>query len=201
MAFAQRLENVTPDGRPHTAASEALIFVDILRLVREEAWPAMAIACLAAMAVVLLAFRSWADLAALAMSEAAAIFATLGTLAVLGMRLSFFNIVVFPLLAGLGVNYGIHVLHRCREEGLPATRMAGRIVRPVGSAAATTAAGFAGLLFATHPGLWSLGFTAAVGISFTLLSCLFLLPGIADAMGLLRRPREASAPGRGQTRV
>ncbi len=199
IAFSKSVDGVEFRGKPMVPAGEALIFAGILRLVREEGWVAIAFACLATMVVVLFAFRSWADLAALLLAVAASVSAMLAILAVCGMRINFFNMTVFPLLVGLGINYGIHILHRYHEEGVPATRAVWRLAPSVGSAAATTAGGFAGLLIARHPGLWSMGFTGGVGIALTVASCLIFLPAFADLGVLWKERRRGAARESGET--
>ncbi len=192
IAFSKSVDRVEYRGKPMVPAGEALIFAGILQLVREEGWVAIVFACVATVVVVLFAFRSWADLAALLLAVAASVSAILAILAVCGMRINFFNMTVFPLLVGLGINYGIHILHRYHEEGIPATRAVWRLAPSVGSAAATTAGGFAGLLIARHPGLWSMGFTGGVGITLTVASCLIFLPAFAD-LGVLWKERRLGA--------
>jgi predicted RND superfamily exporter protein len=76
---------------------------------------------------------------------------------------------------------------------MPATHAARRLAPSVGSAAATTVVGFAGLLLAQHPGLWSMGFTASVGIGIIALSCLLFLPSLADLLALLRTHRHPAS--------
>lgn len=188
-AFAQRLEDIRFRGQQFVAAGEALIFAEILGLVKHEGWVVIAFAWLATAALVVLAFRSWADLIALLVTLAGSIAITLAILAFLGMRLSFFNLTVLPLLIGLGINYGIHILHRYHEEGMTATHAAGNLAASVGSAAVTTLVGFAGLLLARHPGLWSMGFAATLGIGVIASSCLLFLPSMVDLLAFLRRGR------------
>ena len=186
LAFSARLEGVRAGGREFVPAGEALILADILRRVRREGWRTMLLAWLAAVVVICLAFRSWADLAVLVVTVASAIAMSLAVLAAAGVRLNFYNLAVLPLLVGLGIDYGIHILHRYHEEGLPARHAARKLAAAVGSAAATTAVGFAGLLLARHPGLWSMGFTASVGIAATAASCVLFLPSLADFIALSR---------------
>jgi predicted RND superfamily exporter protein len=193
LAFANRLQAVESHGQPFVPAGEALIFAEVLRLVRQEGWVVIALAWVATAALVYMAFRSWTDLVALLVTMAGALSISLAVLAGLGMRLNFFNLAVLPLLVGLGINYGIHLLHRYHEEGMPATHAARRLAPSVGSAAATTVVGFAGLLLAQHPGLWSMGFTASVGIGIIALSCLLFLPSLADLLALLRTHRHPAS--------
>jgi hypothetical protein len=192
MAFAARLEGIVVQNRRFVPAGEALIFADILQLVRSEGWVILLLASLATAALIYLAFRSWVDLTVLLVTLAGSLAMSLAILALLGMSLNFFNITVLPLLVGLGINYGIHILHRYRAEGTAATLAARNLAGAIGSAAATTVVGFAGLLLAGHPGLWSMGFTAAVGIGVIALSCLFFLPAFTDLVEQLSGQRKTA---------
>jgi len=192
MAFAARLEEIAVNNRRFVPAGEALIFADILQLVRSEGWVILLLASLATAALVYLAFRSWVDLTVRLVTLAGSLAMSLAILALLGMPLNFFNITVLPLLVGLGINYGIHLLHRYRAEGTAATLAARNLAGAMGSAAATTVVGFAGLLLAGHPGLWSMGFTAAVGIGVIALSCLFFLPAFTDLVEQLSGKRKTA---------
>lgn len=186
LAFATRLEGVAVGGRNFVPAGESLIMADILQRIGQEGWRMLLLASLAAAAVIYVAFRSWAEVGVLLATVGGAITMSLALLAAVGVRLNFFNLMVLPLLVGLGIDYGIHILHRHHEESLPARHAARKLARAVGSAAATTAVGFAGLLLARHPGLWSMGLTASVGIAVTAASCVLFLPHLADFIALLR---------------
>ena len=100
----------------------------------------------------------------------------------------------FPLIVGIGIDNGIHLVRRHLE-------MPGRDVRQllgVSGAALiqtnlTTIVGFGALLSATIPPLAELGLITAVGIGFTLLASIFLVPAIL----VLARRIPASAPAAG----
>ena len=40
-----------------------------------------------------------------------------GAMFVFGMKLNFFNMVVLPSAIGIGVDHGVHIYHRYKEEG------------------------------------------------------------------------------------
>ena len=40
----------------------------------------------------------------------------IGAMVVLDLRMNFMNIFVITMIIGIGVDYGIHVIHRYREE-------------------------------------------------------------------------------------
>jgi len=93
---------------------------------------------------------------------------------------NFANIIVLPLLLGMGVDSGIHMVHRLRidghrEESLLATSTA----RGVFYSALTTLCSFSSLTFTPHRGIASMGLLLALGISFTLLCALLVLPAFS----------------------
>jgi len=99
----------------------------------------------------------------------------------LGIAFNFTNIVISPLLIGIGVDSAIHVLHRIEEE-----RAAGRkgafahgpaaTLVPIVSTSLTTMLVFGTLIAARTPGLRYLGISALLGLGFTLLASVLFLP-------------------------
>jgi len=114
---------------------------------------------------------------------------TFGCMSALGISLNLANFFGVPMLLGLGVDGAVHILHRAREGGDPIAWMWTR--RAVILSAATTAAGFGTLLFASHRGLQSLGWLILVGSICTLLTAVVVLPSLlcfAPALAGSRQP-------------
>ena len=99
-----------------------------------------------------------------------------GVYLLLGWKLNMFSVVAFPLLVGMGIDNGIHVFHRWRE-----VRSVRVVLREVGGpitlTTLTTFIGFAGLIFANHVGIQTLGLTAAAGMWLVLLGAVATLTG------------------------
>ncbi len=112
---------------------------------------------------------------------------TAGALAWFGIALNTVTVLALPLLVGLGVDDGIHVVHRLREEARGSERDA---VASVGTAiamtTATTCASFATLALSGHPGMESLGLTMLIGLPLCLLASISTLPALAV---VIRRAR------------
>ena len=108
----------------------------------------------------------------------------LGAMALLGMELNFMNIFVTTMIIGIGVDYGLHVVHRYREERLRgggAAALEGGLIETgnaVVVAALSTVAGFGSLAFSHYPGLRSIGMVAILGAVFTALVAITLLPAL-----------------------
>jgi len=112
----------------------------------------------------------------------------------LGIQFNFTNIVISPLLIGIGVDSAVHLLHRMREErsagGDVAARGAAASAVPIAVSSLTTMASFGALLAAHTPGLRILGTSALLGLGFTLLWSLTFLPAAAATLVEKGKPRE-----------
>lgn len=131
--------------------------------------------------LVWLDFRSVTD-ALLALAPVAVGFTvTFAVMWVVGEQVNPANIIVLPLMFGIGVDSGVHMIHRFRQH--PDDRPRG-LTRGTGTGvtvtALTTIIGFACLTLASHRGIASLGFTLALGIAMTLLACLVLMPAALE---------------------
>lgn len=100
-----------------------------------------------------------------------------------GLSLHLFNVLAFPLVLGVGVDYGIYVMLAARETGDLRTNLVS-MLRPVLLSGLTTLAGFGSLGLAHHPALAGLGVVCGLGIAwclvitftFTLPACLWIRP-------------------------
>jgi len=110
------------------------------------------------------------------------IFGIMGVLSVhriLNVDLNLISILTFPLVIGIGIDDGIHVLHRYNEEGKDSVP---RVIQSTGKAifltTATTCLAFSSLLFASHPGMRSLGQVPVLGLILCLAATLVFLPAL-----------------------
>ncbi len=92
------------------------------------------------------------------------------------------NIMTLPLVVGIGVTNGIHILNRFAEERDPGIlgKSTGKAVLVSGL---TTIAGFGSLVIAQHRGISSLGFTMAVGVTTCMVVGLTFLPALLKLLG------------------
>ena len=88
------------------------------------------------------------------------------------------NVIVLPLLFGLGVANGIHLLARERREGAAAPAIRSSTPRAVLFSALTTAASFASLGISHHPGTASMGILLTIALVSLLVCSLTVLPGL-----------------------
>ncbi len=124
--------------------------------------------------VVLLIFhvRHAAYLAVLIISQFAAVAALVTLLKLMETSINLFNVLAFPLVLGVGVDYGIYVMLAVKEPG-DIRRNLLAILKPVFLSGLTTVGGFGSLTLAHHPALRGLGVVCGFGIASCLLVTLF----------------------------
>jgi len=102
---------------------------------------------------------------------------TAGIMHLLDLPVNPANIMVLPLVVGIGVTNGIHILNRFIEEGTPSllTKSTGKAVLISGL---TTIAGFASLALGKHQGIQSLGLVMSIGVACCMLAALTVMPAL-----------------------
>jgi len=100
---------------------------------------------------------------------------TLGMMGLLGLEINLMNIFVLTMIIGIGVDYGVHLLHRWRECGGEPEAIA-ETSKAIAVAALTTVLGFGSLVLSHFPGLRSVGTAAILGALSTALLSMTLLP-------------------------
>jgi predicted RND superfamily exporter protein len=106
---------------------------------------------------------------------------TVGLMSAFGIAFNFANIVVIPLLLGIGVDSGIHLVHRAESlarEGHAEDLLSSITARAVFYSALTTTVSFGTLALSSHRGIASLGIVLSLGMLLTVLSNLVLLPAL-----------------------
>jgi uncharacterized protein len=95
------------------------------------------------------------------------------------------NIMTLPLVIGIGVTNGIHILNRFAEEKDP-----GILGKSTGKAvfisALNTVAGFGSLILAKHQGIQSLGYVMSIGVAMCMIAGLTFLPAILSLLASWR---------------
>lgn len=115
-----------------------------------------------------------------------------GIMSWMNMPLSPANMIVLPLLLGLGVDNGVHMLHDFRRQTGP-YRLNSSIAMAMLLCSLTTMAGFGSLMIAEHRGLQSFGRVMTIGVGCCMFTSLIMLP--AFLIWITRnRPAAESAP-------
>lgn len=169
------------DGRIVSAAGEAMVLAEVIRSVRSDSGRILVSSVIATWLLLWLVLGRIRDAALAAMPAVLTLAATLGAMAAFGIELNYMNILVFPVLIGIGVDGGCYYVARWSSGEDPA-ELIGGTNGAVAGAIITTVLGFGALFSAAHPGISSIGAVAIIGMGVNLLAASFVLPGLLVAV-------------------
>ncbi|MBU6276094.1 MAG: MMPL family transporter [Planctomycetes bacterium] len=145
-------------------------------------------------AVLWLDFRHLGHSLLAALPLALGMLQTLGLMGLVGIDLNPANVIGIPLILGIAVDYGVHIVHDARERPGP-YMISASTANAVLVDALTTILGFGALMVASHRGLESLGRLLTLGVTACTVTSLVLIPAI---FVLLRGRAPAPAAAAGQ---
>jgi hypothetical protein len=112
----------------------------------------------------------------------------------LGWEFNLANLFAVPIIIGMGVDNGVNMLYRWREERDKSSLILSTAVgKSVTVCSLTTIVAFAALITASHRGISSLGWVLSVGVTLILLATLIVLPALFELLG--SRIQRAQQPG------
>jgi len=182
---------VEPSGTFHVSSGE-MVLAEVVDLLLKEGRLAFLLAFGTIFIATLLDFRSL-KLAGLAgLPLVVGFLWTFGIMNLVGLRLNLFNFVILPALLGIGIDYGVHYVHRYETEGVGnLARVMRALYWVIFFCAATTVVGFGNMALANHPGLRSLGQLAIIGLGCMFFASTYTLPSVLYAIEMLRGQRRA----------
>jgi hopanoid biosynthesis associated RND transporter like protein HpnN len=137
------------------------------------------------LAVLWLDFRSVKYSLLAALPLACGMAQTLGLMGLVGIDLNPANLIGIPLILGIAVDYGVHIVHDALERPGPYA-ISASTANSVLVDALTTILGFGALMVASHKGLESLGRVLTLGVTTCTITSLVFLPAVITMM---RTPR------------
>ncbi|MGA2954777.1 MAG: MMPL family transporter [Thermodesulfobacteriota bacterium] len=184
--FLDNLQESVPGTR---VTSPRLVQKELEGVMSRESWKILLLALAAVSLLVYLGFRSWPLTFICLLPVILASLWTLGLMGLFKIDLNFMNLVVFTMILGIGVDYGVYILYR----GLESTSVRletglEQVSKGVLLAGLTTLWGFGSLVFSSYPGLRSMGTVALMGVGFSLLIALTLVPVLFRKWLQKRRP-------------
>ena len=129
--------------------------------------------------IVYLTFRKWRITLLVLMPIVFAIVVTFGLLRLMGHSFSFMSVTAIPLIIGIGIDNGIHLVRRYLET---APNSILDVAKASGAALIqsnlTTIIGFGALLASTFPPLAEMGLVTSLGVALTLAGGLWIIPAV-----------------------
>jgi hypothetical protein len=118
---------------------------------------------------------------------------TFGLLGLLDVPLNPANMIVLPLILGIGIDDGVHVVHDFRSQS-GRYRISSSTASAVLMTSLTTMVGFGSMMLASHRGLASLGRVLTLGVLCCCITSMFLLPAVLSWLSKNRTEGEPAAP-------
>ncbi len=172
-AFARAVLGVAPE-----ATGTPIIIIQagdaVVGAFQEASWLVLGVI----VALLALVLRRPRDILLVLTPLALAVLLSAATAVLLGLSLNFANVIVLPLLLGLGVSGAIHVVMRWRVEAFSDRVAVTSTPRAVLFSALTTIASFGSLAVSPHRGLASMGLLLTIAIVWSLISTLVVLPSV-----------------------
>jgi len=113
------------------------------------------------------------------------VFWMVGLMYLVGMKLTMMNVMCLPIIIGIGIDDGVHIMHRWRNEGNSKIRT---VFSSTGKAifltSLTTMLAFGSMVFSVFRGFGSFGGAMFLGVGACFLTTVIILPGI---FGLIDR--------------
>jgi hopanoid biosynthesis associated RND transporter like protein HpnN len=173
-AFVDEVKTITPE-----VAGSASEILESGRAVVRALTQAMLSAFVVITLFLLILWRRIDDTALVLIPLLLASALTVATAVLADIPFNFADVIVLPLLLGIGVDSGIHLVHRARSAAADEVNLlATSTARAVAYSALTTIASFGSLGLATHLGLATLGRLLTIGVTFTLICNLIVLPAL-----------------------
>ncbi len=170
--FVDAVQQVAPD-----ATGAPIIITEAGRAVVEAFFQAAGTAVLLITLLLVALLRSVRDSLLVMAPLGLAALLTVAATVVFDLPFNFANVIVLPLLFGLGVAGGIHMVARNRAEAA-ARLMHTSTSRAVLFSALTTIGSFCALGLSSHPGTASMGKLLTVAIGLSMLTSLIVLPAL-----------------------
>lgn len=171
--FVAEVQAVAPN-----ATGAPVVIVEAGRAVLDAFGHALTISLAGVGLVLWLVLRRIADVLLVFAPVCVAALWTLAVSALLDVPFNFANVIVLPLLFGLSVDFGIHIVMRQRGATEGRHAMATTTPRAVLLSALTTLGSFGSIMLSGHPGTASMGLLLTIAVTLSVIAILILLPAL-----------------------
>ncbi len=175
--YADAIHSIKVKEKPILAASDEMLFAEILKMIQKEGPYILLIAFLSIVLVVFLGFMNIRQSVLVLSPLVLSIYWLLGYMGLINMPVDFFNVIMFPIIVGIGIDSSIHVYHRYKEED-DIIKAVSRTGVAIILSTVTSMMGFGSLMAASNAAIYSMGMVALWGLFYSLLTSLLGLPAL-----------------------
>jgi predicted RND superfamily exporter protein len=194
VARIERLkQRVRRSGVEVVVLDEKRVLSRVTTVIRADVPPMMLAAAFTVLVILVIHFRGIGRVMLVYGALGLGMLSMLGLMALFEIDLTMFNVIVLPMVVGIGIDNAVHILHGYDTLGRGSVA---QVVETVGRAAllasATTAIGFGAIVVAHQHGIKMLGVLAVLGVWAVFAATTVALPSLLIILERLR-----GAPGGG----
>ena len=179
-AFVAVVRDVPVNGRMIEASGSNVIFNDLLDNIDREG-PRTTVLSFVGVCLLVLSYfgrKNFRTALEVIITLVVGVALMAGVATLLGMKINFFNFIVFPTTFGIAVDYGANVAARAHERGGRSLLALAEVGPAVALCSWTTIIGYASLLVSINRALRSFGHYGMLGELMSILAALVLLPAL-----------------------
>lgn len=176
--FIEELRETADSVAPGTPVAGGLpISADMLVAISNDGPRATLFAFIAVLVLVIFVFRNVRTISLVLFALILGVLWLGGIILSYGIKINFLNFIALPITFGIGVDYGVNIFQRYREEGIGSVV---RVIRDTGGAVGlcsfTTIVGYSSLLIASNQAFVSFGMLAVIGEITCVIAAIISLP-------------------------
>lgn len=164
-------------GMPVAIAARPLLEYELGHVLRRELMLFLVFAFLGNLILLLVILRDWRVSLAVLAPVVLVVVALFAAMRLAGVPIDPVNLIVPPLIVGIGVDAGVYLAAAARQRGSIAAGMAW-MGRAMAISSLTAIAGFGFLALSAYPPLAMLGRLMAIALSLSLAATIFLVPAL-----------------------
>jgi len=174
-------------GVDANATGSSVVILEAGNTVVGAFWQAGALSIGLIVLLLIIVLKRFVDAVLVFVPLALAALLTVAASVALNLPFNFANVIVLPLLFGLGVAGGIHLIVRARQEQGGGQVLETSTPRAVLFSALTTIGSFGSIALSSHPGTSSMGVLLTIAITLSLGCTLVVLPALMNIFGGINR--------------
>ncbi len=177
--LTNEMRSLRVDNKPLLMATNAFVFADMLDMVVSSGPQIALIALLLVFFIVLFSQRSFIAVWPIFLPLVAGMATTIGIMVWFDLKIGLFNMVILPVVMGIGIDGSIYLYERYRSLGRGSIFAAlSQVGGAIFMSSATTLVGFGGMIFSMHMGLNTMGMLSIIGISTCFFATMLIEPGL-----------------------
>jgi predicted RND superfamily exporter protein len=161
------------------ATGSPVFMREMVDAAKQEGLFAFGIALLSILLLLFIDFRSLKATLVALIPLFVSVVSLFGLMGLLDIKFTIINVIGFPLLMGIGIDDGVHIIHRFRIEGKHKLSYAmSSIGKAILLTSATTMLGFGSLVSSDYRGYIGLGLVVTIGIGLCFITSVVVLPAV-----------------------